>query len=279
MSNKEFSIQEVILGSHLWLGICATVCTWGTFVLLHCPISFRYLGFVLAGTMTIYNFHSFISLRTSRKSDTPSDESPFYLKVTLILGTIATLILYLFLNRTSQLILLLPTAMALLYVFPVYKGKRLKDYPFVKIIAIVIAWTTVTYWIPVHSISQWWLDWGYNYLFIDRLLFFFALAIPFDIRDIQHDKIHNLKTIPNTIGLYNSQYLALFALFIASGFMAMGMEALQINPTAKVGLLVVYLLFGAIIIQLKKLPGPRFYSWVIDGVLFLYGMVILLLFK
>ncbi len=279
MSNKEFSIQDIILKSHLWLGICGAACTWGTLVLLHRPVSFRYLGFVLAGTMTIYSFHSFISLKTNQKPDSPPTEFPSYLKATLVIGTIATFILYLLLNRTNQLILLLPASMALLYVFPVYRGKRLKDYPFVKIIAIVIAWTTVTYWIPVHSISQWWSDWGYKYLLIDRLLFFFALAIPFDIRDIHFDQVHELKTIPNTIGLYNSQYLALFALFIASGFMAMGMETLQTNPGVKIGLLVVYLFLGVIIIQLKKLPGPRFYSWVIDGVLFLYGLVILLLFK
>ncbi|MBY5960019.1 hypothetical protein KUV50_17845 [Membranicola marinus] len=277
MTKKERSIEDIMLRSHLWLGICAVLCTWGTFVLLQRPVSFRYLGFVLVGTMTIYSLHSVLTQKSAQ--DAPAAVWPALVRGTLILGAVVTVILYLFLNRINQLILLFPAGMALLYVFPVYRGKRLKDFPFIKIIAIVLAWTTVTYWIPVHSISHWWSETGFTYLLVDRLLFFFALAIPFDIRDIQYDQSHHLKTIPNTIGLHNSQNLALFALFLASGFMAMGMEALGLDGPVKIGLLVVYLLLGAIIIQLKRLPGPKFYSWGIDGVLFLYGFVLLLLVK
>ncbi len=279
MSEKEFSVQNIILGSHLWLGLSAAVCTWGTFVLLDQPIPLRYLLFVLSGTMTIYSFHSFYKLKKINRTTSTEPRMPTYLIVTLFAGSISTLILYLLLNRSNQIMLLLPAVLALLYVFPIYKRKRLKDYPFIKIIAIVIAWTTITYWIPVHSISGWWKEWGYNYLLMDRLLFFFALAIPFDIRDIKYDIDHFLKTIPNTIGLYNSQYLALFTLFMAGGFMAMGCELLGIGPDIKTGILLVYLLLGIIVIRIKKPPSAVFYSWFIDGILFLYGLVVLILFK
>lgn len=279
MSDKEFSIQNIILGSHLWLGLSGAVCTWGTFVLMQQPIRLRYLLFVLTGTMTIYSLHSFYKLKITYNTTTLKTPAPTYLLITLFVGGISTLVLYLLLNRSNQLMLILPAVMALLYVFPIYKGKRLKDYSFVKIIAIVIAWTTITYWIPLNSISGWWKEWGYSYLLFDRLLFFFALAIPFDIRDIKYDIDHCLKTIPNTIGIYNSQYLALFSLLMAGGFMAMGFELLGIDAAIKTGILIVYMLLGIFIIRLKNPPSPTFYSWVMDGILFLYGFVVLFLFK
>lgn len=279
MSVNEFSIQKIILGSHLWLGFSAAVCTWGTFVLVHQPIPMRYLLFVLSGTMTIYSYHSFYKLKKINRTTGIEPRVPPYLMITLYAGSLSTLILYLLLNRSNQLMLLLPAVLALLYVFPIYNGKRLKDYPFIKIIAIVIAWTTITYWIPVHSIAGWWKEWGYNYLLIDRVLFFFALAIPFDIRDIKYDTDHSLKTIPNTIGIYNSQYLSLLTLFMAGGFMAMGSELLGIDSATKTGILLVYLLLGTIVIGLKRRRSALFYSWFIDGILFLYGLVVLILFK
>lgn len=267
----------MILSTHLWLGICGVFSTWATFVLLHQSVPIRYLAFVLAGTMTIYTFHGYRSLKVQQADRHTSPEIPVYIRLVLILGGIATLVLYLMLNRTNQLILLFPAVMAMLYVVPIFKGRRLKDYPFIKILAIVIAWTMITYLIPVRTIPRWWTEWGYNFLMLDRLLFFFALAIPFDIRDIQFDRDHQLKTIPNTIGQDNSQNLALFSIFLAGGFMAMGTDLLGIHEVVKIGILAVYVLIGVVIIQLKNKPGSGFYSWLIDGFLFLYGLVILFL--
>lgn len=276
MSSKESSILNVFITTHLWLGLSASICTWGTFVVLHQPVSFVYLGFVLGGTMTIYNIHSLLSKIRQNQLST-SGSVPAFLYTMILLGSALTTTLYLILDRSNQMILLLPTCIAILYVFPVYRGKRLKDYPFVKIIAIMIAWTTVTFWIPIHAIPQWWEEAGYNYLIIDRLLFFFALAIPFDIRDMKYDRKQSLKTIPNTIGLNNSQYLAIFSLCLACGFMFMGFNFLSIKPIIKFGLIATYGLLGVMIIRLKHLPDSRYYSWFIDGILLLYGVVILFL--
>ena len=277
MSRKGFSIQHIILRSHLWLGICAAVCTWGTYKLLHQTVSYEYLGFVLAGTMTIYSFHGYFALKQNQKTAESSKVVPNYLKVTLAIGSVMTSIVFLFLDRNSQLLLLLPAFMAFVYVFPILGGKRLKDFPFIKIIAIVSAWTIITYLIPVHSISHWWEKPGYTLLLIDRLLFFFVLAIPFDIRDMSHDKEQALRTIPNTIGLQNRQFLALFSLFLAAGFMTMGCDLLGIDPPLRIGLLLVYFLTGLLIIRLKYIPTAGFYSWYMDGILFVYGIVILFL--
>lgn len=275
---KNRVLQRLILESHLWLGLGAVFCTWGTFVLLHQSVSFRYLAFVLVGTMTIYSYHGYRNRKESGNSADTHPQHPAFLKLILAAGCLATLVLYLMLKRTNQLILLIPACMALVYVLPVYRGKKLKDLPYIKIVAIVVAWTIITYLIPLRTIPEWWTEKGYNLLMLDRLLFFFALAIPFDIRDMNYDRDQKLPTIPNTIGLDNSRNLALFSIFMAGGFMTMAFELLEIEQTIRIGLILLYILIGIVIIRLKNNPGPRFYSWVIDGFLFLYGIVILILF-
>lgn len=277
MSSNENTIQRLILNTHLWLGICAAVCTWGSFVLLQQTVPIQYLAFVMTGTMTIYTYHGY-QTRKEARIDTKTDQTSIdYLKFVSILGSIATALLYLTLERTTQVILLFPAAMAVLYVLPLFRGRRLKEYPFIKIIAIVLAWTVITYGIPVHQIPRWWTDWGYNLLMLDRIFFFFALAIPFDIRDIDYDNDRSIRTIPNTIGVENSQNLALFSIFLCGGFMAMGFEKLELQDPVRIGILALYLLIGVMIIQLKNRPGNGYYSWLIDGFLLLYGLTIFLL--
>lgn len=277
MSNHENIIQRFILDTHLWLGISAAVCTWGTFVLLQQAIPIRYLAFVWVGTMTIYTYHGYSTRKEIPVGIQKGRPSRRDLKLVSIFGGIATTMLYLTLGRTFQIILLFPAVLAILYVVPLYRGRRLKDYPFIKIIAIVLAWTIVTYGIPVNHIPQWWADWGYIYLLLDRIFFFFALAIPFDIRDIDYDKERSLRTIPNTIGVENSQNLALFSIFLSGGFMAMGFDKLDLYDSIRIGIIAVYLLIGITIIQLKYRPDKAYYSWLIDGFLLLYGLTILIL--
>ena len=278
MSGRSINIRQLILESHLWLGISAMVCTWGTFVLLQQAVPFRYLGFILAGTVFIYTYHGIQTRKAGEKM--PEDDEPIatgILWFVCLLGGIGSMILYLTLDHMVQVFMLFPAAMAILYVVPLYKGRRLKDYPFIKIAAVVIAWTIITYAIPVQKISEWSTNWGYHFLMLDRLLFFFALAIPFDIRDIDFDREHSLKTIPNTIGVENSQNLALFSIFLAAGFMTMGFDLLGLEDMVRIGILAVYILIGVVIIQLKYRPGKTYYGWVIDGFLLLYGLSILLL--
>src|SRR5690606_24201295 len=146
----------MILSTHLWLGISGVICIWATFVLLQQAVSIRYLAFVLAGTMTIYTLHGYRNMKAQQRDQDMIPAVPVYIRVALIVGGIATMVLFLMLKRTNQFILLFPAIMALLYVVPIFKGRRLKDYPFIKILAIVIAWTMITYLIPVWSIPGWW---------------------------------------------------------------------------------------------------------------------------
>lgn len=270
-------LQGFILETHIWLGISAVVCTWGTFVLLDQPVPVRYLLFVLSATIWVYTFHGYKNGKDCDTQSGPGTLSTRLKKIFIVVGFISSIVLFFMLDRIVQTLMLVPAFLAISYTLPWYNGRRLKDIPFVKIIAVVVSWTLVTYGIPIQKIDHWWSESGYGLLMLDRLFFFLALAIPFDIRDIEYDQNHDLATIPNTIGVENSQFLALFSVFLAAGFMALGFDHLDLPDSIRLGVLSVYILIGIVVIHLKHHPPKIYYSWLIDGFLLLYGLSILLL--
>ena len=100
---------------------------------------------------------------------------------------------------------------SLIYPIKFYVNK--KDYsfrgiPFVKIFIIAFTWAYITLLVPIMYydiiIDYYVLDFWFQ-----RFLFVLAISIPFDIRDLDVDMI---KTIPNTIGIYQSKIFAWFCL-------------------------------------------------------------------
>lgn len=86
----------------------------------------------------------------------------------------------------------------------------IRSIPFLKIFLIAITWAYVTLLVPLL-----YYNFQINYFLLDflfqRVLFVIAISIPFDMRDCNYDDI---KTIPNTIGMYQSKLFAWFCLFI-----------------------------------------------------------------
>ena len=90
------------------------------------------------------------------------------------------------------------------------KEYSIRKIPFFKIFLIAFIWSYITLFGPLL-----YYNFDINYIFLDfffqRLLFVLAICIPFDIRDHERDII---KTIPNTIGIYESKIFAWFCLFL-----------------------------------------------------------------
>ena len=123
-------------------------------------------------------------------------------------------LLYIYLMGLYFFKLIIPVALiSLLYPWSLKISGQvysIRSVPFLKIFLIGSTWSYVTFLLPLlyHGIEI-------NYLVLDfllqRFLFIIAISIPFDIRDISVDHI---KTIPNTIGVYQSKLFAWFCLFI-----------------------------------------------------------------
>ncbi len=136
-------------------------------------------------------------------------------KVLLVLNVISLLLLgaLLFKLDVKEFILLTPLFFAtVFYVIPFSSKKNLRKIAGFKLFLITFTWACVTVLFPLfHSEVQFsnsvWI------LFLQRFLFFIAVIIPFDIRDMNLDS-PEIKTLPHTIGIKGSKLVGSIALLL-----------------------------------------------------------------
>jgi 4-hydroxybenzoate polyprenyltransferase len=267
-------LTDLILYSSLWIGACAAALVIFTYDVTGSGLNpDAYAGFVFCGTIVIYAIHRLAGIERVKQFQ---DRGRFavisrYRSHILIYGVLASGGALYFLTQFQwQLIwwLALPALLSFLYVAPLGKWKRLRDFPLVKIFLISGVWAALTGLIPfVHTGQAGLLSGGL--LFTERALFIFAITIPFDIRDIQIDETSNLKTLPQVIGIRKSQFLALLLLSIS----ALLTIVLISTDVYDVELLTPYLLCtgitGLLISQASVDKDDYYYSGLLDGMMFL----------
>lgn len=207
------ALLDFVLYSNLWIAVGATAMAAQTQYLLWgqaepTPL----LGFVFFATLFLYALHRIFGLRRAGPF-LATDRYAFIARFqgywqfyTLALGLCAGLF---FLQLPFPLMgaVLLPCLLALAYVLPVWKGRRLRDWPYVKIFLLALAWSWITVFLPA-------LELGLSFsipmyaILMERALFVFALALPFDIRDLDIDAHQQVKTLPAVLGLPAAQRLS-----------------------------------------------------------------------
>ena len=175
---------------------------------------------VFCATLVIYALHRLIGISKVHEFIEEERYRVIYqyknhIWVYAALAVIGGLITFFYLPVQVQLALVLPAMLSLGYVLPVFKGRqyRLRDFNFIKIYLIAIVWGYVTVLLPMLE-HQLMTDYRHWLLLLERMLFIFAITLPFDIRDLtvdQHNKVH---TIPSVIGIQKTIFLALTLLLI-----------------------------------------------------------------
>jgi len=184
-----------------------------------------YLFLIFFATLFEYNLHKFVavffyksSLKEPKFHWIANNLRLFYF---IFFSSVIGFVITVFFARLEVILALMPLGLVtFLYSFPVYKNKRkifrLREIPMAKIFIISIVWSVTSYLLPyVYSkpvIS------GEEILLMifERILFVFAITVPFDIRDIESDKKTGLKTLPILIGEKRSLMLASLSLGLFS---------------------------------------------------------------
>jgi 4-hydroxybenzoate polyprenyltransferase len=114
-----------------------------------------------------------------------------------------------FLNKEIIGILLPFVLISLFYVIPIYKKEgvwiRLRDLSYVKIFLVAGVWSFVTVCLPFVILP----DFHFQSLLApniiltatQRFLFFFAITLPFDIRDLEYDRKNSVRTFAALLGV------------------------------------------------------------------------------
>jgi len=166
------------------------------------------------------------------------------------------------------------------YTFPVIptqkKRKRLRDIYWFKTLWIALALAWITTFLPVIFMESLSSSFKPQVLFIfsRSFLFIFVLCIPFDIRDMNFDKLNNVNTLPIRVGIKSSIYIAIILLlvFICIAYIQLLYFKLAIGPA--------FALLLSAMITLSLLPfaqakrPPLFFPIVYDGAMLLqWGLI------
>jgi 4-hydroxybenzoate polyprenyltransferase len=242
-----------------------------------------YLFIIFFATIFEYNLHRFITILTNPdalKGDkhrwVNNNKTAFYI---LVAASVVGFIIASFFARLEVLLALAPIgALTLFYSLPVLKTKnalvRLREIPFLKIFLISFVWAATTILLPI-------IQTGIKYdlfqtilMLIERSFFVFAITIPFDIRDMESDKLSGLKTFPLLVGEKNailSANIAMFLFLVLCLFHYSTTDLRYLLPAFIISAVSTF-----VFINNKKVQKLYYYHYgVLDGTMMLQGLMVM----
>jgi 4-hydroxybenzoate polyprenyltransferase len=263
---------KLIFAGNIFIGLCATMLCLQTFVFFDRKASYPLLFFVFFATLALYNLHSIVALNSQKNKAHPRylffNENLKFVRLITLLAMIGMAICAIGLPISLLLQLVLISVPSLLYILPIIAGRRLRDISILKIFILAIIWALVTVLLPFDYFANEY-DSRLVLLLAERAVFVFAIAIAFDIRDMEFDKTLKVKTIPIAIGKFTSFLLAAILLIgwaILVHFIYMPITAILLNAIA---LLSIGLIYGA-----QKDWPVWYYQILLDGTLLLQALIV-----
>jgi len=280
-------VFDFLLFSNIFIALCAVSQGLVTFYIIGTKPVFPVIGLLFTSTLAVYNLSILIT-----KPEYP-DKSPhkrirwFFshnrLMVTFTIVSFLSLIpLFFQLSMESGILLIFLSIISIFYSIPLFTvGDQkfgIRNIPGLKQFLIVFVWTLSSVLIPVLEAQHFHLTSismrDTTILIAKRFLFYGALTIPFDIRDLYEDKQTGVKTIPVMWGEKNAYllclvlltgYVILLFLFRNNGF-SMNFWALTLTTV----------LTGWLIFKSKWEKNEYYYFFWMDGTLILQYLMLLL---
>ena len=241
------------------------------------------IAFVYCASLFIYSFHRWYGLRRVHPDSATlrhrwASDNKTILQVVMVLAVLGGGYFGLQLHKNLILALVPCGGVALAYSLPLLPvGKRwfrLRDIPGLKIFLItaVVSWVTVI--LPLLHIDPN-LDWtsaSLWELYLSRMGFIFAITVPFDIRDMDHDRRDNLKTLPLLFGRERAKWLAMIGLMVFALFTMM----LQPDMKVQVALILSGLISGLVIAGAHEKRSEYYFSLLTEGTMVLQFLLVAL---
>jgi 4-hydroxybenzoate polyprenyltransferase len=268
-------IISFFFAGNFFISICAALLCMQTFVILQKDIDLSLIAFVFFACLTVYNLHSIVGHLKSpghHRYKFLGEHLFYFLAITSVSAITSTLVFCTMYSRIYLpfICVSIPT---LLYVLPLFGGKRLRDFPLLKMLILVLVWPMVTVMLPYAYIGQA-FDSKFVLLMSERSIFVFSIALAFDIRDIEYDRLLKTKTIPMFIGRENSFWLAAFALLCWMLTLFIIYPIMLTMLLGIVALLTILLIRGAL-----KNQQVLYYQFFLDGMLALQAILVLIFYK
>lgn len=272
-----------IINSNIFIALAAVSLALATQVQLGGkPHLHAYLAVIFFATLFDYNLHRYIAVYNKPEAFQIekfkwATKYPKLLKI-LIISSLAGLVVTLFFVRIEVLYLLASLALlSFLYSIPglgIYRNRAgLTGITGMKTLLIAFVWTSATVLLPI-------LQEGYSsdctnvfLVFAERFAFIFAIAIPFDIRDMKADSLTMLRTIPIRLGENNALKISTIALLLSLSIATF--HYLEMSMIFLIPAYVFSIGSTFIFINTKSLKSMAFYyHGILDGSLLINSMLI-----
>lgn len=280
MKKALLSAFDFLLFSNIFMALCAVAQAMVSFILIDSPPVWPVLILLFTSTLGIYNFCILVT-RPSHPENSPFRRIRWFfgfkrLMTGISLVCLVSLVpLFFMLSAASKLLLIFLAILSFGYGFPLFRAGDhqfgLRNIPGLKPFLITLVWTLSCVLLPVleaHSrhLSNISME-DTTILIAKRFLFIGALTVPFDIRDLFHDRQAGLKTIPVAWGEKNAYlfcqlllagYVILLFMFRNNGFNT-DFWALTLTVVAT----------GLLIFNARWKKNEYYYFFWLDGVLIL----------
>lgn len=279
------TILDFFLFSNIFIALCAVSQGLLTYHLLKVEPNYYVLSLLFFATLVVYN----VSMLLSKPKE--PEKSPFK-RVRWIFGnhkfTIATTFIatlgivpigFLYLSFESRILLFAIGFLSLAYAIPFLKFNNkkigLRNIPGVKLFLIAFVWAISGVLLPIVELgANSLIPLGEIILLLSkRFLFICAITIPFDIRDIFHDQINELKTIPVVFGEKKSWIFCQFLLLCYFVLLVIFTKGINVDVIA---LLLTLILTGWLIFKSNFKRNEYFYFLYLDGTMMLQFVFVLL---
>ncbi|HXB94387.1 MAG TPA: UbiA family prenyltransferase [Puia sp.] len=272
-------IADYFVFSSLYIALCAVLMTWQTSqLLLGTPPSVRLLGFVFFSTICSYNFHWYLTPRSSAPSRrifwTHHHKALHF--ILYLTGLVGAGVYLLYLLHWFAAICF-AVFLTFLYSAPKLRHplfKRLREIAVGKTLFLTFVWVYVTTVLPIIVAG---VPWNLSFILFTASRFFliYAICIVFDYRDREDDKLQGIRsmiTVLDEKGIDRLFWISLI-LFFASNLTLSGYH----YPAFYIFLLLVPgLILAGIYRQAKRNFSDDLYYIVLDGLMAFSGLLMLI---
>jgi len=266
-------IIDLVLYGNFWIAACAIAMTVQTQYLFSGSISWTpFVGLVGFSTLMIYAIHRYIGLKKVRIfTDTGRysiiEKFKNHILFYAAIGGIGAAICFFYLSFKMQVALVLPGLISLGYVIPILGGKkRLRDLNHLKIYLIAVVWAWITVILPILDAGKLGIENTTTLLlFLERMLFVFAITLPFDIRDLKVDGHTGVETIPSQIGIEKTKKLASIVLFIVLALAAINFLLDNYSMSIFIAIAISCATTNLLIQKCDSVRNDYYFTGLIDG--------------
>lgn len=257
-----YRLNKYLLHYNIFISMCAVslVLYFSVATQTSVPPSIYIMTFF--GTLAIYNlFRLYPNLKEYLKHPTLTSSK------LIIYSLVLSGVCYLVLPKELKLLYVLPIILSLCYKFPIINHKDLRSIPFIKVFIIAAVWILIGA-IPVIQQAE------SIHTLIPRMaaqfLFFVAITIPFDVFDVEKDKI---KTFATKLGAKKAIAVAKLCLVLHL-FLAV---ANSLNYQEMIAHVIVSAITFMILSIHHRLSSRKLQYYCVDGLILLQTFLIIIL--